>query len=399
MIFKNTYNILKGVIYLSKLNELFVKYNKMCEEDKLAYQPDGFLVFIHEHYINNGKIKLPYPLYATWDITNYCNLHCVFCSASALGNKNKIDNDECLEIAKKLISSNIKYVSIRGGEPTLIKQLSECVKLFNENGVFVEIVSNGTGITKEFLEKLSPLNKNLIRIKISLDSTNKELNDRLRGRGSYDGATAAIETCHKMRWDFRTQMVITNQNKDEIIDMYNYVSSKGATSFGTILVLPMGRGKKTELVTIDEKILTDLIYIKEHETNTKFEKLGMGIDGFKFYEDLYKNSKFTDEDSYKFSLLKCNCAKTRINIDSNGDVYPCDMMKYEEFKMGNILTDDISQIWNCENANKFNNITRKTKKGCKDCKIKGCNTGCFGISYGIYHSIKNALPNCKLYDE
>ena len=67
--------------------------------------------------------------------------------------------------------------------------------------------------------------------------------------------------------------------------------------------------------------------------------------------------------------------------------------------MGNILTDDISQIWSCENANKFNNITRKTKKGCKDCKIKGCNTGCFGISYGIYHSIKDALPNCKLYDE
>ena len=384
---------------MSKLYDLFKKYNELCENNKLEYQPDGFLVLIHEHYINNGKIRLPYPLYATWDITNYCNLNCIFCSASALGNKEKIDDNNVIEIAKKLISSGIKYVSIRGGEPTLVNQLPECVKLFNENGVFVELVSNGTGITEELLSKFEQLNKNLIRIKISLDSTNKELNDRLRGRGSYEGAVSAINVCEKMKWAFRTQMVITNQNKDGIIDMYNYVSSKGVTSFGTILVLPMGRGKKTELVTIDENLLKDLIYIKEHENGTKFEKLGMGIDGYKFYNDLYKNSKFTEEDSYKFSLLKCNCGKTRINIDSNGDVYPCDMMKYPEFKMGNILNDDMSTIWNSENVNRFNNITRRTKKGCKDCKIRGCNTGCFGISYGIYKSIENSLPNCRLYDD
>lgn len=384
---------------MNKIYDLFKKYNDLCEKSKLEYQPDGFLVLIHEHYINNGKIRLPYPLYATWDITNYCNLHCIFCSASALGSKEKIDDDNCIKITKKLISNGIKYVSIRGGEPTLVNQLSECIKLFNENGVFVELVSNGTGITDKLLNDFSTLNKNLIRIKISLDSTKKELNDRLRGSGSYDGAISAIEVCHKMKWPFRTQMVITNQNKDGIIDMYNYVSSKNASSFGTILVLPMGRGKKTELVTIDEKLLEDLIFIKENENDTKFEKLGMGIDGYKFYDELYKDSDYTDEDSYKFSLLKCNCSKTRINIDSNGDVYPCDMMKYEEFKMGNILMNDISKIWNSENAEKFNNITRRTKKGCKDCKIKGCNTGCFGISYGFYRSIRDSKPNCRLYDE
>ena len=384
---------------MNKTNELFKKYNKLCENTKLEYQPDGFLVLIHEHYIDNGKERLPYPLYVTWDITNYCNLHCVFCSASALGNKNKIDNPDCIKIAKKLINIGIKYISIRGGEPTLVNQLSECVKLFNKNGIFVEIVSNGTGITEELLDNFKNLNKNLIRIKISLDSTDKELNDKLRGKGSYYGATSAMDICNKMNWSFRTQMVITNKNKDGIKDMYNFVSSKNATSFGTMLVLPMGRGKKTELVSIDDKLLEDLIYIKEHEKNTIFEKLGMGIDGYKFYSDLYKDSNFTDEDSYKFSLLKCNCGKTRINIDSNGDVYPCDMMKYKEFYMGNILKDDISKIWNSENVSKFNKITRKTKNGCKDCNIKGCNTGCFGISYGIYKDITKSLPNCRLYDE
>lgn len=384
---------------MSKIFDLFNKYNDLCEKNKLEYQPDGFIVLIHEHYLNNGKIRLPHPLYATWDITNYCNLHCIFCSASALGTKEKIDSPQSILIAKEIIKCGIKYVSIRGGEPTMINQLSNCIKLFNENGVFVELVSNGIGITETLLNEIKNLNKNLIRIKISLDSTNEKINDSLRGKGSFEGAVKAMNNCKRLGWNFRTQMVVTNKNKDEIIDMYNFVSSKGATSFGTMLVLPMGRGKKTELVRIDEKLLEDLIYIKEHENKTKFEKLGMGLDGFRFYRELYKNCNFSDEESYKFSLLKCNCGKTRVNIDSNGDVYPCDMMKYSEFKMGNILKDNFEKIWNSSQVNNFNKLSRKTKNGCKNCNIKGCNTGCFGISYGIYRSISDSLPNCRLYDD
>ena len=124
----------------------------------------------------------------------------------------------------------------------------------------------------------------------------------------------------------------------------------------------------------------------------------MGIDGFKFYEELYNNSSFTDEDAYKFSILKCNCGKTRINIDSNGDIYPCDMTKYKEFKLGNILEDSVEKFWNSDNSEKFNKISRRTKKECNNCKIKGCNTGCFGMSYAICRSIDDYVPNCKLYD-
>ena len=146
----------------NKLIELYKEYDKLCEQTKLEYQPDGFLVMIHEHYLNNNKIRLPYPLYATWDITNYCNLHCIFCSASALGNKEKIDSPDSLKIAKKMISNGIKYVSIRGGEPTLVKQLKDIVKLFINNNIFVEIVSNGSGINNELLKSFKGLNKNFI---------------------------------------------------------------------------------------------------------------------------------------------------------------------------------------------------------------------------------------------
>lgn len=383
----------------NKLLELYKEYNELCENTKLEYQPDGFLVMIHEHYFEKGKIKLPYPLYATWDITRTCNLHCEFCSASSLSNKGIVDDDKTLLIARKIIDNKMKYVSIRGGEPTLVKQLPEIIKLLVNNGIFVELVTNGFNINEKFLNKLNDVNKNLVRIKISLDCTKKEINDSIRGKGSFVLATKAIETCFKNNWPYRVQMVLTNKNKDDIENMYKYVSENGCTSFGVSIMLPMGRGIQMSKVEVDEELLRILINIKKNETTTKLEKMGMGIDGYKFYEDLYKDMNLTDDDAYKFSILKCNCAKTRINIDFNGDVYPCDMTKYNEFKLGNILENTVDEFWNCSTADRFNLLSRRTKKICKDCKIKGCNTGCFGMSYGVCRSIENFIPNCKLYDK
>ena len=245
---------LKDVIFLNnKLIELYKEYNELCENSKLEYQPDGFLVMIHEHYFNNGKIRLPYPLYATWDITNTCNLHCVFCSASALNNGGIVDSPKTIEIAKKIVKNGMKYISIRGGEPTLVKQLPEIIKLFIDNGIFVELVSNGLNINEKLFGKIKNINKNLLRIKISLDSTDKDVNDSIRGKGSYILATKAIEYCKNNDWPYRIQMVVTEENKRNIKEMYEFASKNNCISFGTSLMLPMGRGILLKKVTIDEQ--------------------------------------------------------------------------------------------------------------------------------------------------
>lgn len=378
------------------LKELYIKYDSICEKNMLTYQPDGFITHILEYYITHGENKLPHPLYATWDITNYCNLSCVFCSASALGKKGFVDSPVSLTIADKIIEIGIKYVSIRGGEPMLVKQLPEIINKLISNNIFVEVVSNGTNFNDRFFTSLGDVNKDMLRIKISLDSTKEEINDSLRGKGSHNMASNAIKYLGKHDWNYRVQMVLTNKNLHDIEDMYDFVNDNKAKSFGIYLVLPMGRGKDVDRVIIDESLLTRLISLKENEKHTVIEKLGMGIDGYKFSECLGKDISVSDFESEMFSMLKCNGCRSRINVDSNGDIYPCDMMKYEECYLGNIMTDSFNTIWNSTNAKIFRTLTRKNKDGCKDCKIKICNTGCYGISYGIYRGEKEIIPNCKL---
>lgn len=389
-------NYLKELIFLkSKEIELYKTYLDYYDKQE-DYMPDDFIRYIHGEYINKGNIKLPHPLYATWDITNLCNLNCIFCSASTKQVKTTVSSPLSINITEKIIKWGIKYISIRGGEPTIVNQLPEIVEKLVNNNVFVEIVSNGLGFTPEFFDKIKNLNKNMIRIKISLDSPIEKENDVIRGKDSYKNAIEATKNIRKYGWNFRIQMVVVNSNKHRIYDMYKLVEKLNAKSFGVYLVLPFGRGEDVDRVYLDENILNQLIKIKQEEKTTKFEKIGLGLDEFRYFKEIYEDKGVTAEESYILSLLKCNGAKTRISIDANGDCYPCDLMKYNSFKMGNILKTSLSEIWDSNKALEFNKINRKTKNECKSCTYLNCNTGCMALNYVEGSEANSLIPNCEI---
>ena len=82
--------------------EKYKEYIGLCSNNESDYMPDAFIKYIHNDYLDNGLIRLENPLYATWDIINYCNLNCVFCSASAKCHKGIVDQPNVEKIAKKI---------------------------------------------------------------------------------------------------------------------------------------------------------------------------------------------------------------------------------------------------------------------------------------------------------
>ena len=143
---------------MSKLYDLFKKYNELCENNKLEYQPDGFLVLIHEHYINNGKIRLPYPLYATWDITNYCNLNCIYCQNYEISQGGKGKEITIQTLADIFIKQQEKGAhNINLVTPTMyVYQIIEAIKLARKTGLKIPIIYNSNGY--ENIETIKMLN-------------------------------------------------------------------------------------------------------------------------------------------------------------------------------------------------------------------------------------------------
>jgi len=86
-----------------------------------------------------------------------------------------------------------------------------------------------------------------------------------------------------------------------------------------------------------------------------------------------------------------------LHIECNGDVYPCDYLKYPPFNMGNVSKEELTALWNSNQALCIAEIRRKDKEECRTCPIENCTTGCMGLAYEAYQSIYRKDPNCIFF--
>ena len=83
------------------------------------------------------------------------------------------------------------YVNIGGGEPTVRPDFWELVDYATEHHVGVKFSTNGVKITPEVARRLA--GSDYVDVQISLDGATAEVNDAVRGRGSYDTAMRAMQ--------------------------------------------------------------------------------------------------------------------------------------------------------------------------------------------------------------
>ncbi|MDR0571506.1 MAG: radical SAM protein [Rickettsiales bacterium] len=378
--------------------EKLKKIISLEKDTEADYCPVNFLRFIHYDHLESGINNIGVPLFLTWNITNECNLSCFFCSASAKASKSPVDNENTLKIADKICDSGCIYVYILGGEPTRNIKLIEVIKNFNKKNIFVEISSNGFGINGNFAKEISKLNQDLLRIKLSLDSSNPKINDKIRGNGSFELVSRALDNLNRFHVSSRIQSVICEFNKYTIYDTYKFAEANNCKSFGFNFVLPVGRGLNARGVALDEDILNQIIHIKDDEKYTKLEKYGFGVSNYNYMKGVFSenNIGLDAQKSDIISKLKCNACKYRLNIDENGDIYPCDMLRFREFLMGNILRDDLMSVFESDVAKKINKISRKTKTKCKGCTEYWCNSGCYGACYAHFKKNNKMAAMCEL---
>lgn len=113
---------------------------------------------------SGAYIELGAPLKVYYDITNRCNLNCVFCF------KEKSDNDISLDqikaVIQKVADANIPDIVFIGGEPMCCPFLFDALEYAKGMGVNTGIVTNGTLFTNENASKLKALVNNSISVSV-----------------------------------------------------------------------------------------------------------------------------------------------------------------------------------------------------------------------------------------
>jgi len=124
---------------------------------------------------------LTLPPAVNWHFWPWCNYGCEFCFATYedIDRENSLDRELGLWLLEVLAGEGVDKVTFVGGEPTLCPWLGEYLVKAKDLGMTTCIVSNGTGLTDDFLNLWSEY---IDWVGISIDASDDDIH-YLIGRG------------------------------------------------------------------------------------------------------------------------------------------------------------------------------------------------------------------------
>jgi radical S-adenosyl methionine domain-containing protein 2 len=159
-----------------------------------------------------------------WHCYKACNYSCNFCYARFTDLKATpvMVENEGRQLLEQLAEAGVEKINFVGGEPMLHPHLEAWIIHAKDLKMVTSIVSNGTGINKEFLERMTGY---LDWIGLSIDASNDALHAELgRGlRGEIARGTSAhlkrmldvAKLLHEFSIGVKMNTVVTSLNQDD----------------------------------------------------------------------------------------------------------------------------------------------------------------------------------------
>ena len=286
-------------------------------------------------------------------------------------------------------------VEIQGGEPLIRKDFIEIIRKFKKENIAVKILTNGTLINETIARALSELLDPITdSIQISLDGSWPEINDKIRGKGSFTRIVEGIKLCTKYNISLSVNTTLMNENAADLVNIYKLAVSLGVPRYSFFTLMKAGRGKNLEIDFI-EKALTQIIKIKELEKKKQYKTVVNGSLGYEQTLPDYPEA-FQKVFGNRILILNRNTAGvSSADIDHKGDVYPSSYLQFPELKAGNILRESLIKLWKTKKwgdvRRTFTNIYGK----CIICdRLKVCGGGTRTTSYIFNHCFNMSDSQC-----
>src|ERR1700733_2533838 len=191
--------------------------------------------------VQEFRFGLDAPICLTWELTYACNLSCVHClSSSGRRDPAELSTAECKRVIDELERMQVFYVNIGGGEPTVRSDFWELVDYATAHHVGVKFSTNGLKISPAVAARLA--GSDYIDVQISLDGATAEVNDAVRGAGSYEMALRAMQHLADAGFaGFKISVVMTRHNVGQL-DAFQAIADRFGAPLRITRLRPSGRG-------------------------------------------------------------------------------------------------------------------------------------------------------------
>jgi SynChlorMet cassette radical SAM/SPASM protein ScmF len=284
------------------------------------------------------------------NLTDRCNLRCRHCWLSADmaassgqgagrrgGGGSSLSPALMKDVIRQAKPLGLHTVKMTGGEPFLRADVLDFVSLFREEGLNVDIETNGTLIDRPTARTLRRLE--VRGLSVSLDSSDSLGHDRFRGvRGAFANARKGIGCLVEEGVPTQIIMSLCRENAHQIEPLARLSTDLGARLLKINPVLPVGRGHdmygNQETLSVEELVESFRWVREDLQPRTAIP--------------IYFSLPAAFHPIREIIAGKCpECTVLNIlGIVENGDVSFCGIQRVaQDLVMGNVARDRLEDIW------------------------------------------------------
>ncbi len=320
------------------------------------------------------------PICLTWELTYACNLACIHClSSSGRRDPAELSTAEAMALVDELASMQVFYVNVGGGEPLLRPDFFELLEYAVSHQVGVKFSTNGTRLDRAKAARLAAMD--YVDVQVSLDGATAEVNDAVRGQGSYRAARRAMEHLADAGFEgFKLSVVVTRHNVSQLDQLEALAGQYGAQLRLTRL-RPSGRGAASWAELHPSRSqqhdlyrwLRDRPWVLTGDSFFHLSALGEPLEG----------------------LNLCGAGRVVCLVDPVGDVYACPFVIHEQFRAGNVRgPGGFTGVW--RSSALFRSLREPTSGGaCTSCgSYDACRGGCMAAKFFTGLPLDGPDPEC-----
>jgi radical SAM protein with 4Fe4S-binding SPASM domain len=189
------------------------------------------------------------------ELSRECSFDCGCCHLHGRPRAARLSPETVRSLIREARALGARRLILRGGEPTLYPDLLELLGYGREQGLQLEILTNGSGIDRGMAERLFALG---VRVVLKRDSLVPEIQDQLAGQpGAHQVIEAAYRNLREAGYPTGERIlgissVICRANQSDLLRLWAWIRREGLVPYVHVTLPQDGRPGWEELTLADQ---------------------------------------------------------------------------------------------------------------------------------------------------
>lgn len=304
-----------------------------------------------------------------------CNFRCPYCYVP--GKEQVHDELSAEEIRSAILQAKelgAGRIIVLGGEPTIYPHTPQLIGFMREQGLEVELFTNGTGVTEEYA---AMLHQHRVRVALKMNAFDASLQDRLSGHaGAHRIINAALNRLRAVGYPdadhhLAVSSVICRQNIADLPRLWEWAREQGITPYFEIIT-PQAHAVDNTWLSVSPPELEEF---------------------FRTIADLDLR-RFGHRWEIQPPLVGGQCMRHQYScvVTARGDVLPCVGVT---LPLGNLRQRPLAEILaGSQVLRDLKNHRQTIKGGCSTCDRADVCYGCRGAAFQITRDYLASDPLC-----